>query len=397
MNTCGIDPSRANLAISIIEGRKETDYFEIENSKKGYQKFIEKVNISTLLGVYIEGHGDFAKRFALFCNQKHIRLYEINPLKAKKLKETITWDKSDHIDAFVAALMPFNNPNISPMNISLKHEGLKKITREHEKMGKDLTVYKNRFHAYLNQNYGPLYKKFFKKVSLTALHFFINFSGPKELKNATLKEVVNVLKESGARYYMGENGLKKAKEIKKLINEENPDDYDCFTSSTSITIKATANIIMQFLMQKEMLKEEIQKYIDKYFPGYLETFKKKFDAFGIINLAQIVSETGPISKFKDDGHLASYCGQASRNMQSAKVIKRAKRNGYNRHIARGIQTIALNNSMRNRMFYEYYEEKKKYFSKKLRALKSVKRIICTMIFEILTELEKKGKDEKKTA
>ena len=124
MITCGVDPSRGDLAISIVNDRKEIDYFRVLNERKGYQTFLKKIEkLSTLPVVYIEGHGDFAKRFALFCSQKHIRLYEINPLKAKKLKETITWDKSDHIDAFVAALMPFNNANLNPITLETRVEG----------------------------------------------------------------------------------------------------------------------------------------------------------------------------------------------------------------------------------------------------------------------------------
>lgn len=388
MITCGVDPSRGSLAISLVEDRKEIDYFEVKNDGQGHAQFLKNLKQHMPMpGVYIEGHGDFAKRFALFCDSNNVQLYEINPLKARRLKESITVEKSDHIDARVAALMPFNNEDMHKMRISLRAEGLKKMAREYESISNDSTSYKNRLHAHLNQNYGQMYKKFFKKFSNCALHFFIEYSDPGKLYSATVAEIHEVLKRSGSRYYIGRNGLKKAMDIKSIISKECPESYDYYTEATSGIISATAGIIMQLELQKNRLSSEMAAYTEKYYPGFLKVFKEKFSSIGAIQLAQLLGELGPISKYENDGHLAAYAGQASRTMQSANQTKNVRRKGYNRSLARVVHCIALNNTRKNCIFHEYYEEKKKRFAKKLRALKSVKRVVCKIIFEALTEIE----------
>ena len=398
MITCGIDPSRGSLAVSMVRDRNEIEYFEVDNNGQGHKQFLDSLKrYMPLPGVYIEGHGDFAKRFALFCDSNNIRLYEINPLKAKRLKESITADKSDHIDARVAALMPFNNEDIHKMRVSLKSEGLKNMSREHERISKDSASYKNRLHAHLNQNYGQLYKKFFKKFSNCALHFFIEYADAGKLAKASAKEIHEVLKRSGSRYYIGRNGLKKANEIKGIISRECPEEYEYFTEANAEIIKATAGIIIQFELQKEDLKKTMSKYVERYYPGYMEAFKSKFRSFGPIQLAQILGELGTISKFETHGNLASYGGQASRNMQSANQNRKIRRQGYNRHLAKSIHNLALNNCGKGHCFHVYYEDRKKRFARKLRALKSVKRVVCKMIFEILQQLETKEKNNTNAA
>ena len=395
MITCGVDPSRGSLAISLVKDRKEIDYFEVKNDGQGHAQFLYRLKKHMPMpGVYIEGHGDFAKRFALFCDSNNVALYEINPLKARRLKESITVEKSDHIDARVAALMPFNNEDMHKMRISLRAEGLKKMAREYERISSDSASYKNRLHAHLNQNYGQLYKRFFKKFSNCALHFFIEYSDPGKLYSATVSEIHEVLRRSGSRYYIGKNGLKKAKEIKNIISKECPESYKYYTEATSGIIGAAAGIIMQLELQKDRLNRDISKYTEKYYPGYMEKFKEKFSSIGVIQLAQLLGELGPVSKYKNDGHLAAYAGQVSKTMQSADQTKNVRRKGYNRSLARVVHGIALNNTMQNCCFHEYYKEKKKRFAKKLRALKSVKRVVCKIIFETLKEIEevkKRGK------
>jgi len=387
MITCGIDPSRGDLAVSVVKDRKEIAYFKVLNERKGYQKMFNRLEtLDTLPAVYIEGHGDFAKRFALQCMQNNIKLYEINPLKSKKLKETITWDKSDHIDAYVAALMPFNNSNLNPLTLDTKVEGLKKFSREYDKMGNAMTVLKNRFHSYLNQNYGFVYKKIFSKVNATSLNFFISFPNPDLLKKANIEEIQNVLIKSGAKCYMGENGIKKAMEIKKIIRESNPNNFDVFTEMTSNLIISMAKMLLEFIKQRSYLAKEMDKAIKKYFPEYIGVFEGKLKSVATITLACLIAEIGNINNFANDGKLAAFSGQAPRNLQSAKVRKKGKRKNYDRYLAKTIHMIALNNVKKGCKFYDYYEDKKKYFAKKLRALKSVKRQVCKIVFSVFKEV-----------
>lgn len=394
MITCGIDPSRGDLAVSIVKDREEIDYFKLLNEKKGYQKLFKRLNkLDTLSGIYIEGYADFAKRFALQCTKKGIVLYEINPLKSKKLKETITWDKSDHIDAYIAALLPFINSDLIPLSLTTKVEALKKLTREYDKMGNTITAFKNRLHSYLNQNFGPVYKKLFKQLTKTALNFFIVFSDPETIKKANINEIQKALVKSGAKYYMGKNGIKKAKEIKKIITETDPDNFDIFTETTSTIIISIAKILLELIIQRNNLAKKIEKVMDRYFPEYKNAFQEKLKAIGTITIATLIAEIGDIENFANDGKLAAFAGQAPRNLQSANMKKRGKRKSYDRFLAKVIHMIALNNSKEKGPFYEYYQKKIKETSKRLRALKSVKRKVCKLVFDVFKDIEKLRKNK----
>ena len=389
MITCGIDPSRSNLCVSIVEDMRELDYFEISNDAKGHQEILSRLRkLDTLPDVFIEGHGDFAKRFAMYLKKQSVRVYEINPLKARRFKESITWDKSDHIDARIAALMPFQDTNPVQIEGNPKIEGLKRLTREYETMSKVLTSYKNRFHSILFQNYGMIYKKIFAKLNETSLTFFLHFPSESKLCTASQAQIKKALAAAGKRYYLGENGVRKAKEIRKLFKDHGSFEEDIFTDVNSQLITTMGQALLVLIRQKEELKKVIGEYMKKYFSVYLEKLNEYFDAIGTVNISILIAEIGGINRFENDGRLASYAGQAPRNQQSSTVRKTARRRNYNRHLAKPIHLLALNNSRKGKVYFEYYELKKKKYAKKLRALKAVKRLICKDIFNIFSEIEK---------
>jgi len=53
---------------------------------------------------------------------------------------------------------------------------------------------------------------------------------------------------------------------------------------------------------------------------------------------------------------------------------------YNRYMANTIHFMACQNVLKNGMFYEDYIEAKKHYSRKLRALKKIKRHLCRILF-----------------
>lgn len=389
MITCGIDPSRHSLCGCIVEDMRELEYFEISNDAEGHQAILKKLRrLDTLPEVFIEGHGDFAKRFAMYLKMNSVKVYEINPLKARRFKESITWDKSDRIDARVAALMPFQDTDPVQIEGDPKIEGLKKLTREYEMISQSLTSYKNRYHSILFQNYGMIYKKLFKKLNETSLNFFIHFPSAAKLCTGSQTEIKRALTAAGKRYYQGKNGEKKAKEIRTLLKKHENFNDDLFTDVNSQLIITMGHTLIALIRQKEELKRTIKKYMETHFPIYLKKLNEAFDAIGTVNISILIAEIGDITYFADDGKLASYAGQAPRNQQSSTIKKTTRRRNYNRHLAKPIHLLALNNSRKGKVYYDYYETKKKQYAKKLRALKSVKRLICKDIFGIFSEVKK---------
>ncbi|MGE3063921.1 MAG: transposase [bacterium] len=99
-----------------------------------------------------------------------------------------------------------------------------------------------------------------------------------------------------------------------------------------------------------------------------------------LNMAVLISEGGLTRTFKDEGHFASYCGQAPRQYQSASMNKFISSPNYNRYMAKTMHFLACQNVLKSGSFHDDYIEAKKHYSRKLRALKKIKRHICRMLF-----------------
>ena len=97
-------------------------------------------------------------------------------------------------------------------------------------------------------------------------------------------------------------------------------------------------------------------------------------AFGMI-----MAEIQDINKFLDDGHLASYAGQAPKLFQSGSMNDTRSKRRYNRHLAHLIHQLACNNVIKGRKFYNDYTEAKKRYNKKLRAIKHIKRKMVRLL------------------
>jgi len=389
MITCGVDPSRANLAVSVLNDGEEVDYFEVINDNRGHRAFLKRVKKHDAQPIVcIEGHGDFAKRFAMFLSKHSIKLYEINPLKANKFKEGFSNEKTDHIDAFTAGYMVFMNSDMDTLVLKDTFEGLKKLTREHDKITKEITRVKNRYHAYMHASFGPLYKKIFKDLNKTSLNLFKHYPTPELMKKAHTTDLKKCIRAAGSRYYAGKKCDEKVKTIKKILKDYKQDS-DLFTEVTASLIRQLSELLIVLLKAKKNLKKKIEKYLQKHFPEYIGCFGDELDCVKVVSLGNLLAEIGDILNFKTDKHLASYAGQAPKNAQSSGKRWRKRSKNYNRYLAKAIHMIALNNSKKGKPFHEYYLKKKKRYSKKLRALKSVKRIVCKIIHQSFTKVREK--------
>ena len=393
MITIGIDPSRKSFCASFTENMIEFDYQEHENSPRGFEKVLKKIkSFKTDPVICIEGYGDFAKQLAIYLKSHNIKVYEINPKKSSRLKESITEHKTDHIDAFTCSLFPYFNKNLEDLSIDMRIEGLKNFCRLYTKTSKSVTKFKNQLHAALNQSFGQVYKEFFKKFNKTSLNFFIQFGSFEEIENASVEEIHNCLKKSGSCMYKGNNGRKLSNKIKEIVDKMNYHPLIEFEGIQSEVVKSYSKILLSIQKNVESIKKSIEKYVNNYFPSFQDIFS---DLKGISSLqfGRMISEIRDINMFKTEAKLAAYCGQAPRRFQSGENDKELKRNSYNRHLAHIIHMIGCSNIRKGDRFYNDYCEMKKKYNKKLRALKNIKRKIIRLLFYKLKyymeQLEKK--------
>ena len=379
MKVCGIDPSRSSLAVSFVEGMNEFDYKEYKNSPQGFSQFINDLNqLNPKPSVCIEGYGDFAKQLTLYLKHHLYKVYEVNPKMSRHLKDSITAHKTDHIDAYTCAISYFIR-DMKELNVDGKMEGLKNLCRLYRKLSKETTSMKNQFHAALNQGFGSMYKEILPYMNNMAIVFYSHYGSIKEIQDSSVNEIHKVLGESGSCRYKGKHGLKRAKEIKELVKDIDVETIRAFTDIQSVVINGYAQALKVMLIQKEKIQKQIEKYVKRMFPDYKDYFG---DIKGLTPLffALLVSEGALTRNFENEEHFASYCGQAPRQFQSASMNKFLTNRNYNRYLASTIHFVACTNVQKQGMYHEDYQEAKKRFSKKLRALKRIKRKLVRVLF-----------------
>lgn len=380
MITCGVDPSRKTFSVSFVENMVEFDYKEYENSPRGFEKFIKNMKpLSSIPTVCIEGYGDFAKQLAIYLKVKSIKVYEINPKMSKRLKESISEHKTDHIDAFTCSLFPYFRNDLKKLSLDMRMEGLRNFCRLYTKISKRVTKLKNQLHAALSQNFGTIYKTFFNDLNKTSISFYIQYGSYEEIAESSVAEIHETLKKGGSCMYKGNYGKKRAKEIKETVKRLNYHPLFEFSNMQSEVIKSYARMLLSMMEQKEEIKHSIEKYVRKTFPDYKKYFS---DIKGISELrfAQLISEIKDINNFSSDSHLASYSGQSPKIHQSAGNHKTRTKKDYNRYLAHLIHMISCDNVKKGGRFYEQYSLMKVKYSKKLRAIKNIKRKIVRLLY-----------------
>lgn len=388
MISCGVDPSRDRFAVSFISGLKEFKYEVYENSFRGFVEFKKELNkLDEKPLMCIEGYGDFAKNLTLYLKEHLYKVYEINPKKSSRLRESMSIHKTDHIDSFTCGLFPFIRDDMEELFIDAKMEGLKNLTRQYRKMSKITTAMKNQMHASLNQAFGPIYKEFFKDLNETSLTFFSNFGSFKEIEERSPEELHRGMITKKCCKYKGKYGREKAVKIKSIVSKLNYIELDDYAAIQSEVVKEYAGILYRMILNKKGLNCKIKKLVKKLFPEYKKYFSD-IKGMTYLQFGCLIAEIKEITRFSSDAKLACYAGQGMAVSQSGKGRKDVKNRNYNRKLAHTIHLLALNNVKKHGRFYDLYQQRKQVYNKKLRALKSIKRKVVRIVFHRLVAYKK---------
>ncbi|MDY6787332.1 MAG: transposase [candidate division WOR-3 bacterium] len=380
MIVCGIDPCRSSFAVSFVKGMDELAYKEYDNSPSGFKEFIKDIeDLQEETAASIEGHGDFAKQLALHLQHASIKVYEINPKMSRALKGGFSIHKTDHIDAYVCAIA-YQIRDLEPLNLDEELEGLKNLCRSYYKIRQTVAALKNRLHSELNQCYGKVYKQIFSEFGPLSLSFYSEFSSLKELQDSTGDDIFNkVFKESNCCRYKGKYGRKKAKEIKALADSIDVSKIDRYMEISKGVVKEYAELLILLEKSKQRLMNMIREFVNDRYGDYKEYFKG-LKGMTPLMFGCLISEGLLTREFKTDNHLASYAGQAPKQVQSADKNSFKSHKNYNKYLACTIHSIALDNVGKDGIYHEEYKRRMERYSKKLRALKTIKRKFVRVLF-----------------
>ena len=379
MIICGIDPCRSSFAVSFVKGMDELAYKEYDNTPSGFNEFIKDIeDLKEETAASIEGHGDFAKQLALHLQHASIKVYEINPKMSRALKEGFSVHKTDHIDAYVCAVA-YQIRDLEPLNLDEELEGLKNLCRSYYKIRQTVASLKNRLHSELNQCYGKVYKQIFSELGPLSLSFYREFSSLTELQESTVENIFKVFESSDSCRYKGKYGRKRAEEIKALADSIDVSKIDRYMDISKGVVKEYAELLISLEESKKRLMDMIRKFVESRYGDYQEYFKG-LKGMTPLRFGCLISEGLLTREFKTDNHLASYAGQAPKQVQSANKNNFKSHKNYNKYLSCTIHYIVLNNVGKDGIYHEEYKRRMQKYSRKLRALKTIKRKFTRVLF-----------------
>lgn len=325
--------------------------------------------------------------------------YEVsitNPIQTDSIKNIgIRKVKNDKVDARKIALL-YRFQELRTTSIPNEDiECLKNLCRQYYNLSDELTAYKNRLTAIVDQimlNYTDVFSNIFSKASLAVLE---KYPTPSAILSADPQKLISLIKEKSRKSLKASTQkhellVAKARAFASLSNE----------GSSNITMLSVYISMIRTLEENlEKLMKSIRMIIAqdmcKSVPVLALTLEllQSLTGVGLLTAATLISEIGDFSAFSKPEKLVAFFGVDPSVMQSGEFTgtrnKMSKRGS--RLLRRVLFTIALanirtkrNKQACNTVILEYYKQKCQNKPKKV-ALGAVMRKIICIIFAILRD------------
>lgn len=303
----GIDVASKKHDIVIMNefGEVFEKHFTIENSRKGYEKLLNKIQAAkkffndSIVRIGLESTGHYSLNILRFLVHEEYDVMFINPLLTNmdRKASTVRKTKTDKIDAKAICTFLIRNKNdFKPYTLSSYHiDELKVLVRKRKAILKKINIATNQLNAYIAQAFPEYYKAFKKILSKGSLTLLSSYASLTELNRVRVKTLGELLKKASR----GHHGITKATLIKDLVKESIGIDSKSF----SLSIKQSVEEIK--LLQNQ--KEDIENLLDYHIEGSLTTLLT-IPGIGKITGSIILAEIGDINRFDSDDELLAYAG-----------------------------------------------------------------------------------------
>lgn len=382
----GIDPSREELTVVSInpEGLK----VKVKNTLKGYKTIVNHVKrLSERVGkepvFSIEGYAYTTPELAYFLAKDGFKVYHIPPFHASRMRELLSEDKTDYLDAKTCALAIVQMPQIlRPVSLDIKLLALKRAVKTRLRLVKDQTRDINTLHYLLTNLWGGLYKKFFYVLnSRTALYFFSVFSTPEKLLNAPLEKIRRVLRVGSANYYTGRRGEDKIREIMEVLRDEEfcLDEY-------LKEVGEEVELFSRNLLYRSGKIKSLERRIRELSSGSIEVaLVRTVPGFDWVLATSVVALSGDIRRFGSVNKYVAYAGLALAQYQSGGRRSWRKRKKRNKWLAMVFYQAALSSLKTSAFSQEYYKRKLREGKEKKEALRALAKKLAEIVYAILRD------------
>lgn len=337
----GADTHKTSHTISAVdELGRVIGNITIENNLKGFQMMYEWLLSfeadEKIIGS--ENTGSLGKAFAQFLLKKGNTVYEINPrLTAKNRNRVLKNEKTDYQDSISIAISALRErEKLHPLQLEdTIPNHLKELSRFRKKLVQNRTKLINQLHKAL------------LKIDT-------------EYKETTGNLGTGISIERIKKYYLK---AKSYTEIENIYRQE----------------------VKSILSSLKILEKEIKIYEKKI----IEIMKKENSAIttipgvGVLRGASILGEIGDISEIKSGAQIACKGGISPKENSSSKNKYRIVNPGGNRYLNSDVHELAIYLIGHDEISKEYYNKKKSEGMTPRKAIRSLKRRLCDIIYAVL--------------
>jgi transposase len=351
--------------------------FTFPNNCEGFDKLmseIKRFSENSDIKIGLESTGHYSTNIANFLTQKHLSVRIFNPLQVSLLRKasTLRKTKTDKSDAYFLATLLFPERTKSYTSSVWSHSELKIHVRNRFRLISIRTTLKisiSRLITILFPEFPDVVYSVNQKSSYALLS---EFSTAKEIANANIVKLTNILSKSSH----GKYGREKAEQIRNLARKSIGLD----SPATGFELRQTIRLIQNIQEEIDFVEAEIKKIMNQEGKIIMS-----IPGIGYILGAIILAEYGDFSRFQTPSQMLKYAGlepavYESGNFKSTKtsMVKRGSK-----YLRWALLQAARLVAYRDETFAEY-EHKKRLEGKHFYVIQShIAKKLVRVIFALM--------------
>ena len=372
----GIDISKYKHDCFICNDTGEVivENFSFENTKKGFQQFLDLLKPYDNSNVHIglEATGHYGLNLKLFLEKNNYSFMELNPLLVKEFKKSLTLrrTKTDKVDAIVICQKLMSVPYKPNSKLFYHKYSIKSLSRLRDSLVKQRSKYMVQLTNILDIVF-PEFKSFFNnRFSSTSLYLLNKYRSAEKIANMRDFDTPNKLSKGHFTYAK----FAKLKELAKNSIGESNEVFE-------IELQTLISLYNEIDSKINSIDKQISTIIKELNPPTLS-----IPGIGELTTAVIISEYGDFNRFSNADKLLSFAGlepgiyQSGTILTNGKMVKRGS--GYLRYSLMNIANVVIRY---NPIFYDFYLKKRSEGKTHRVALSHVCKKLLRVIYKLETQ------------
>ena len=287
--------------------------FTISNNLDGFNELYQKIKSVmediTKVKVGLEATGHYSYNLLGYLIDKGLPTYIINPLHTNLYRKSLSLrqTKTDKVDAHTIASMLMSDVNLkSYSETSYHNEELKSLTRYRFDKVKERAKLKSSVSRLVCILF-PELEKLVPTLHIASVYAMLSeFSGAKQVANAHLTKLTNLLSESSKGRYGKETAIAFRNAARTSIGSNMP--------AKSLELKHTIRLIQELTSEIDEIKNEIKIIMDEINSPILS-----IPGINYRMGAMIIAEIGDFNRFASPDKILAYAGFSPSTYQSGQL------------------------------------------------------------------------------